>query len=160
MKRAIIISIVLFAVVNTFSQNKENETKKSANHAIPQTNIKVNKEYDKNGNIIKYDSTYTSYYSNIESDSIMNDSIFNDFKKNFNDKYFFSNEPFFNNYFFRDSIMRNDFNDKDFFYKEFRSNMEQMDKLFWDMDSVKNEFFDRQYKSTVPKKPDASKLSL
>ena len=160
MKRVLIISVALLLVAYIFGQKNENANKNSAKHNIPQTNIKVNKEYDKNGNIVKYDSTYTSYYSNMEGDSVLNDSLINNFKSFFNDKYFFSNEPFFNDYFFRDSVIRNDFQNKDFFYKEFRSNMEQMDKLFWDMDSVKNDFFDRQFKSTVPQNPDSKKLSL
>ncbi|MCB4234259.1 hypothetical protein LDL59_01710 [Kaistella anthropi] len=46
----------------------------------PIEDIKVNKEYDENGNLIRYDSTYTYYYSNIEGDEIAADSIFNNFR--------------------------------------------------------------------------------
>ncbi len=41
----------------------------------PKEDIKVNKEYDENGYLIRYDSTYTYYYSNIEGDEIVADSI-------------------------------------------------------------------------------------
>lgn len=112
----------------------------------PKTNIKVNKEYDKNGNLIKYDSTYSYYYSNIEGDTLLRDSIFDQFRTHFNQKYFFSEEPFFHDLFFQDSLLNFDFYKNDFFSKRFHNNMEHMDRLFHEMDSIKNQFFLDQFK--------------
>ena len=42
----------------------------------PQTSIKVDKKYDSKGNLIKYDSTYSYYYSNIKDNKNLEDSIF------------------------------------------------------------------------------------
>jgi len=123
--------------------NKESKSKGTA----PQTNIKVNKEYDKNGNLIRFDSAYSSYYSNIKGDSILKDSIFNNFKSQFNNNYFFSNQPYFKDFFFADSLLKYDFYKKDFFYNRFRQNMERMDSLFRGMDIVKNDYFNKQTNS-------------
>ena len=125
-------------------QTKKSE--KQLNNKSPQSNIVVNKEYDKNGNLIKYDSTYSSYYSDIKKDSVLGDSIYNNFKKQFNHKYSFSNQPFFKNFFFEDSLLKYDFYKKDFFYNRFKRNMERMDSLFRDMDIMKNNYFNKQLK--------------
>jgi hypothetical protein len=71
------------------------------NKECPQTEIKVNKEYDKNGNLVRFDSSYSYYYSNVAGDTVLQDSILNAFKAHFNQHYFFSNEPFFNDFSFR-----------------------------------------------------------
>jgi hypothetical protein len=143
MKR--ILSITLASMMILFScDGQMKSTDKKTKDNLPQTNIKVNKEYDKNGNIVKYDSTYSSYYSNIKTDSILKDSIFNNFKSAFNHNYFFSNQPYFRNFFFADSLLMYDFYKKDFFYNRFRNNMEHMDSLFREMDIMKNDFFNKQ----------------
>jgi hypothetical protein len=124
-----------------------NNNGKQLKDSLPQTNIKVNKEYDKNGNLIKYDSTYSTYYSSVKSNSILKDSIFNNFKNQFNKSYYFSNQPFFKNFFFEDSLLMYDFYKKDFFYNRFKNNMEHMDSLFRGMDKMKNDFFSKQFKN-------------
>jgi hypothetical protein len=135
----LVVSMTLFSCSGQ-TKNKENKVKDN----LPQTNIKVNKEYDKNGNIVKYDSSYSSYYSNIKGDTVLKDSIFRDFKNQFNQSYFFSSKPYFKNFFFEDSLLKYDFYKKDFFYNRFRQNMERMDSLFRGMDIMKNDFFNNQ----------------
>src|SRR5512133_2843935 len=145
MKR--ILSITLAFILILFSCNgQEKNGDRKTKENLPQTNIKVNKEYDKNGNIIKYDSTYSSYYSNIRNDSVLKDSIFKNFTNKFNENYFFSNQPYFKNFFFADSLLMYDFYKKDFFYNRFKNNMERMDSLFRGMDLMKNDFFNKQAK--------------
>lgn len=124
--------------------NKENAVG-SSDTIKPHTDIKVNKEYDEYGNLVRYDSSYSYYYSNIESDTLLGDSIVKDFRNYFNKRYGFSNEPFFNDYFFEDSLLQYDFYKNDFFSNRFRRNMEYMDRLFWEMDSIKNRFFYKQF---------------
>jgi hypothetical protein len=139
---AIALSLTLVGC-NGQTKEKKNENNSSAN--IPQTNIKVDKQYDDKGNLIKYDSTYSYYYSNIQNDIDLRDSIFNNFQQQFNKKYFFSMDPFFKDFFFQDSLLIYDFYRKDFFLNRFRDNMRRMDSLFWGMDSMKNNFFRRQF---------------
>jgi hypothetical protein len=111
----------------------------------PRPTIKVNKEYDKDGNLIRYDSTYSYYYSNSGKNLLMSDSVFNAFKDHFNQSYFFSNEPYFEQFFFDDSLMMSDFYKDDFFIHRFRNNSTAMDSLFLKMDKFKNEFFEKQF---------------
>jgi hypothetical protein len=150
MKRMYLIAVaMLIGVVGCNGQTKhEGDSKESSNN--PQTNIKVNKEYDKNGNIVRYDSTYSYYYSNVRNNRNMMDSIFNNFKSRFNQKYSFSEDPYFNRFFFQDSLLKYDFYKKDFFLNRFKENMRRMDSLFWGMDAFKNDFFRKQFEMPEP----------
>lgn len=135
----IAVTLILSSCNGQGKQIKDNHSSNLKN--APKEDIKVNKEYDEDGNLIKYDSTYTYIYSNIEKDSITEDSIFNNFRKMFDATYPFSNKPNFNNFFFEDSLLKYDFYKKDFFSERFKRNMEQADKIFQEMDSIKNKYF-------------------
>lgn len=152
--KKIMTVITLIALISTGcnGQKKQNIEKKT-DQTMPETSITVNKEYDENGNIIRYDSTYSYYYSNIINNRTLSDSILDEFKRQFNDRYFFSNDPFFNDMFFQDSLMKFDFYKKNFFIDRFRKNWYHMDDLFQQMDSVKNQYFFRQFRDTVIKVP-------
>ncbi len=128
---------------NGQTQQENNDIK--ADTIQPKTDIRVNKEYDENGNLIRYDSSYSSYYSNIKGNTMLGDSIFNNFRNHFNQRYLFSDEAFFENYFFEDSLLHYDFYKNDFFSNRFKRNMEYMDQLFWEMDSIKNKFYYKQF---------------
>ncbi len=144
MIRMVIIAIALSMTIQSCNGQKKEPDTNSKN--LPQTNIKVNKEFDKNGNIVKYDSTYSSYYSNIKGDTVLRDSIFGNFKTHFNQKYFFSTQPYFNDFFFEDTLLGYDFYKKDFFYNRFRNNTRYMNNLFHEMDSIKNSYYNKQFK--------------
>lgn len=146
MKKIVIISFLVSMIFTACNGQKKEGTVEEEKKAQPATNIIVNKEYDEDGNIIKYDSTYSYYYSNIEHNEFAGDSIMKLFKERFNNRYFFSEDPFFNKLFFQDSLMQFDFYKKDFFRNRFLDNWEHMDQLFHEMDSIKNNFFRYQYK--------------
>lgn len=140
MKQIFMVAVAVFlGYLNCNGQIAENGT--TTDKKGPKTNIKVNKEYDEQGNLIRYDSTYSYSYSNMDNDSIPADSIFNMFRDHFNHQFGFSEDPFFKDFFFQDSLMKDDFFNDDFFMKRFKQNMEQMDNLFQEMDSVKNDFY-------------------
>lgn len=111
----------------------------------PQTDIKVNKEYDEEGNLIRYDSVYSSYFSNIEGDPKRADSIMSEFRKHFNTQFPLSMNPFFDDMFFTDSLMQYDFYKDDFFHNRWEDNWRHMDEYFKRMDSIKNQFFGKQF---------------
>jgi len=141
---AIALSVALISC-----NGQTNKDKSAADPTInPQTHIKVEKKYDSKGNLIKFDSTYSYYYSNIKDKKNLRDSVFNNFKKEFNQKYFFSRNPYFNDFFFQDSLLKYDFYRRDFFLNRFQNNIRMMDSLFWGMDSLKNSFFNKQF--TIP----------
>lgn len=147
MKRTWMLFIAVTLILSSCNGQKkqvENNNLSDAKKA-PTEDIIVNKEFDEDGNLIKYDSTYTYFYSNIENDTIAEDSIFTDFKNMFNIRYPFSYKPYFHDFFFQDSLMKYDFYKKDFFTKRHRQNMEQTEKIFQEMDSIKNQFFNKQF---------------
>lgn len=113
----------------------------------PKINVKVNKQYDKSGKMIKYDSTYSYVYSgksgkNTRAD---NDSIFNQFRSYFNihssDLFDRQNQ----NVFFNDSLFKYDFFNDDYFQKRFELNKDMFSQFFWQMDSLKGSFLKDKY---------------
>jgi len=147
MKRIWILFIAVTLIISSCNGQEQHikNNKLSNGKNAPKEDIKVNKEYDENGNLIKYDSTYTYYYSNIENDTTAEDSIFINFKNLFDLHYPFSHKPYFNDLFFEDSLMKYDFYKEDFFTERFRQNMERSEKIFQEMDSIKNKFFNEQF---------------
>lgn len=143
MSRIILISMVLFMIINTsYSQNNY-----KLNDDNPKVDIKVNKQYDEQGNLIGYDSTYTYSYSTSDGDFVVGDSVFDQFKSFFNHNQIFSNDPFFSNFFFEDSLSNDFFFNDDFFFDRFQKNMQEMDKFFGEMDSIKNSYLKSQLQS-------------
>lgn len=131
MNKTWLLTIVLTLTLSICYGQTEKKVERSAELKNPKTNIKVNKEYDKNGNLIRYDSTYTCFYSNIENNKIIIDSMFNEFRDRFNYKPPLSLNSFFNDFFIQDSIFKENF---------FR-NMERMEKMLRNKnsDSIKKQ---------------------
>lgn len=131
-------------------KNKENKTtvitKNNESPGKPKVDIQVNKTYDNKGNLISYDSTYTSYYSSRKGDRLLMDSLLNEFKPAFSKKFPMINDQYFDNLFFNDSLIYNDFFHEDFFKNRLKLNEKYMNKMMEQMDSVKNEFFRKQSK--------------
>ncbi len=136
---------LIFSGCNEKIKNKNEEKDEMISENLPQENIWVNKEYDEDGNLIRYDSTYTYYFSKAMENKAIADSIFKNFQKMFSESYPFSTKPYFDKLFFQDSLLKYDFYKKDFFYNRFRQNMQLLDKLFFEMDSVKNNYFLKQF---------------
>ena len=143
--RLFIITFVLILYGCNKPNNQVEDKESTNNKNAPIEDIIVNREYDEDGNIIKYDSTYSSFYSNIEGNQQAGDSILKNFKSLFEEKYPFSYNPAFQDFFYRDSLMMYDFYKKDFFSNRFNQNKEWTEKLFQDMDSIKNKFFNEQF---------------
>jgi hypothetical protein len=107
----------------------------------PKVDIKVNRHFDEKGNVIGFDSTYTSYYSSVQGDTIKMDSMFSDFNSYFNKQHRSLFNDHFNNLFFNDSLMYPDFFHKDFFSQRYKLNDRYFRDMMTEMDSVKNRFY-------------------
>lgn len=107
----------------------------------PRAEVQVNKEYDANGNLIAYDSTYSSYYNSHNADRARMDSLFRDFRPRFDKQFPFMNDPGFNDLFFRDSLLYPDFFHNDFFRRRLDMNAMWMEHMLARMDSMKNDYF-------------------
>lgn len=146
MKQLLIFVIALSILLTGCNKNRNTATPEDN---VPDTSsiVKVDKEYDKDGNIVSYDSAYSYYFSNIKGKTLIGDSIFNLFQNRLYQKYpFFRQQYFFNDLFFQDSLLKYDFYKKDFFSNRFKNNRRKMDSLFLQMDILKNNFFQHQFK--------------
>lgn len=145
-------------LLSCHGQTEANKTKKGNKNTQvtadlknqPQVTIKVNKQYDENGNLIGEDSTYVWTYTNMNGDSltIPADSVWNRFQPFFNEQI-----PSLFSQHFKDR-MKNDSNffpgffKGDFFMHQWENDAFDMNKMFHRMDSLKNWFF----KENFPKK--------
>jgi len=117
--------------------------------AKPKVNIKVNRHYDEHGNVVGFDSTYTSFYSNMSGDTLGMDTLMKGF-----DRYFDFHHPSifqreFSPLFFTDSLRYPDFFHDDFFMKRYELNDPYMRDMMQRMDSIKNRYFHER--SQLPK---------
>ena len=96
MKRFIIF-FILFCGLNSINQAQDKDIKKIQ----PKEDIKVNREFDEQGNLIRFDSTYTYNWSN--DSTFVNSILPKDFDRFFDDHFnFFNDSSFIGNSFFED----------------------------------------------------------
>lgn len=129
MKTLMLISaLVTSACFSTFAQHPLKPIE-------PKTDIKVEKEFDENGNLIRYDSTYSSFYNYSSTNMKALDSLMNRFKSNIWSP-FSSDFPSLNGF---GNHLFHDFND--LFGNEFFNLHESMQKEFERMDSLRKWFY-------------------
>jgi hypothetical protein len=117
----------------------------------PLTNIKVNKEYDSHGNLIRYDSISSWSYSSNGENVAVNDSMLNELKSHFDQGSFLSLDDFFDEIMPQDSASGRGSDLNSLFNSQFRQHREQMNKLFSEMDSMESSFLKNK------KRPDSIK---
>jgi hypothetical protein len=147
-KISLFILLAITTAHCTGQEQKSTKKKQTApkNGDAPVTQIEVNKEYDEQGNLIRYDSTYSYYYSNIDNNTNAEDSVLQAFRERFEQSYPFAGDPYFEHLFFQDTLLLYDFYKNDFFLERFRRNSQKMEMLFRQMDSLKNSFYSKQFK--------------
>ena len=139
----LLVVLVFTGMFSCHSQDLKTDKKLQGKNK-PQEKVTVNRKYDENGNLIEFDSTYTSYYSNFKGDTLLTDSILKDFNTYFN--YHFSDMTS-NNFMLMDSTFMHKFFHDDFFEQKFLLQDDHMLKMMQEMDSIKNEFFKMQMQS-------------
>jgi hypothetical protein len=118
----------------------------------PKVNIQVNRRYDEKGNVIGFDSTYTSFYSNVQGDTTSMNSMMRGFDTYFADKHPLFLQREFSPLFFTDSLRYPDFFHKDFFMKRYELNDMYMRDMMQRMDSIKNQYFEKESKDQENRK--------
>ncbi|MBN1185908.1 MAG: hypothetical protein JXB49_26745 [Bacteroidales bacterium] len=140
-----------------YTEAQEFKETDSLLYNVPQEKIEVNKEIDENGNIIRYDSSYSwSYYGNSYS-SLNLDSLLGGIMFQFPDDEFFGMEPFGND-FFRNLPFSNDTSSQFFdpFEYEFGSlqkMMEQHQRMLEEIFKNMPGFDDPEYEEMIPVVP-------
>jgi len=136
MRTTILILMICTLFLSCNSQGLK--TKNSGKHK-PHEKVTVTKKYNENGDLIELDSVYTSYYSNIEGDTILTDSVFSQFSDFFNSNL---NSMYSDGFFSVDSMLMPGFFHGDFFENQFLEHNIQMHEMLRQMDSLKNSFFE------------------
>ena len=115
----------------------QNETKKSKplKPNEPKTSIRVNKEYDKQGNLIRYDSVAVYSYSRCVPAGMAGKDSFMESFFNRSDSLFKTRPPQFDDFF------KNEFFKGEFF------NFSQIDSIMNRLDSLHNSFLQNHFKS-------------
>ncbi len=137
MKRIWLIAIAFISILSICNGQTQKKDVRPVRQNEPKTSIKVNKEYDKQGNLIRYDSTAVYSFSNINGNN--NDFIESFFRRS--DSLFNARSPFFDELFNKDTLFRNEF-----------FNMGSMESIMNKMDSIHNAFFKRQLPLKASKK--------
>jgi hypothetical protein len=133
--------IVFFFLLSASSFAQKDTSKEKNEKAMPEESIQVNKEYDENGNLIRFDSIRALYYSSINVvDEEVADSLMVKIKKMMKEDNLRKNS-FFDNLFSGDSLLKSEFKKDDFFNNFYKENIDGMGGFFKKMDTLKNNFF-------------------
>jgi hypothetical protein len=159
--KIILTVLILFVSYAGFSQSQNNKNN-------PKKDIKVNRKYDKNGNLIRYDSTYVYTWSSDSLHQFMPDSTFfnsdkiramqkqlmesmKHFHKNDSVQKSPFDDPFFSDDFFQHDFMPKDFGNDQFFEDIFRmmKQRRELQKEYWEKfhhntDSIRKRLWERQ----------------
>ena len=128
-------------------KNKDNKPAVTEKAVKPKVDIKVNKVFDKNGNLVKYDSTYVWTYSNINGDSVTvnADTVLSEFRPFFDEQFPDINMPGVDDFLYSDSSFYQNFFMHDYFFDRWQHSQKESERIFREMDSLKNMFFQRNY---------------
>lgn len=143
MKKMIFIAGFLLVSVITYAQNKSDNVKytKPGN---PKVHYNVHKVYDKNGNLISYDSTYSwSYHHGSMGKSIDVDSVMRKFMPYFRQNFPNADTKSMRQHFLGspDSAMILDFFNNKNFFDQWQGQLFNFQQQIKEMDSLRNRFF-------------------
>ncbi|RKS45076.1 hypothetical protein BC962_2751 [Gillisia mitskevichiae] len=154
--------LILLFVLTTLSCNAQEKEKKEQNKdqklssAQPEEKWDVKKEYDEEGNLIRYDSVYSWKYSTIEGDSISQnlDSIMDNFRRYFEVKAPYKWENYFSYFPKNDSLFMNDFFADDYFLRNWRRQNLELEEFIRQIDSSRNSFLRKNHPGLMKSKID------
>lgn len=157
MKNLIVLFLIpLFAFAcNGQIRNTEDKTESISSDSIqPKTEFKVNKVYDENGNLIRYDSTYFWSYTNSFGDSVYLDidSVMSEFRPFMNKRLPGFYPQFNQDHFLVDSTFYQDFMNPHYYFDRWNRDLEMMNEMMQRMDSLKSQFFFDYYPDINQKK--------
>ncbi|MCF7567225.1 hypothetical protein L3X37_02445 [Sabulilitoribacter arenilitoris] len=160
MQKYILLFMIGLLSVSCNSQNnnvKDTETKESDEKIVkePKGTWKVDKEFDENGNLIRYDSIYSwssdNKYNNLSLSE--RDSLMQSFKSRFFTNFSGFENQGFEDVFSKDSLFSKHFFNDDFFRSNFGSELMDIDKIRQQMIARQKKFLEK-YQSEFIKPED------
>ncbi len=162
-KYMILLMATLFGVScnSQVNKNKEKEdSNKDVITEVPKGSWKVNREYDEEGNLIRYDSIYTwssghelDKLAGFDRDSVLK-SMQSKFYRNFS-QFDFDKEGF-GDMFAEDSILMKRYFNDDFFENDFGKDFMDIDKMHERMEAMQKRFLERYQPLLKPKNEENS----
>jgi len=143
MKKIILTVAFSLLSVFAFAQNKS-ENKEYSKPGNPKVHYNVHKVYDKNGNLISYDSTYSwSYHKGSMGKTIDVDSVMRKFLPYFRQNFPNAEMKSMRQHFLSmpDSAMILDFFNNKNFFDQWQDQLFDFQQQIREMDSLRNQFF-------------------
>ena len=160
MKKYVLLGLVGFLSIGCNGQKNEtnNTESKVAKKEIveqPKGSWQVNKEFDEDGNLIRFDSIYSwSSYTKLDNLSLSKrDSLMQSFKSKFFTDFSVFEDQGFDAVFSRDSLFSKHFFNDDFFKSDFGKDFMNLDKVRQEMMSRQKKFLEK-YQSEFIKPED------
>ena len=161
MKKYILFLMVVLLSVSCNSQQKETNKEtakenKEAKAEQPKGSWKVDKEFDENGNLIRYDSIY-SWSSDGKFDQITSldkDSLLESFKRKFFTNFSNFENKGFEDIFAQDSLFTKRFFGDDFFKSDFGKDFMDIDKITQQMIERQKKFLEKYQSEFIKPKED------
>ena len=158
MKKIVILSMaaILNLSCNAQENKKENNLQKDKDSITqvepPKGTWKVDKEFDENGNLIRYDSIYSwSSTDNLDELAQRNpDSLLQSFRSKFYRNFSHIDNQRFGDLFSDDSLFTKRFFDNDFFDSDFGEDFMDIDRIRKRMETMQQRFLER-YQSEFEK---------
>lgn len=158
MKKIVILSMAAILNLNCNAQdNKKEANLQKEKDSIAQTEPlkgtwKVDKEFDEDGNLIRYDSIY-SWSSTDDHDELAQknpDSLLQSFQSKFYRNFSKIDDQRFGSLFSDDSLFTKHFFDDDFFESQFGEDFMDIDRIRKRMETMQQQFLER-YQSEFEK---------
>lgn len=146
------ILLLVLAFLSTSCSGQKNETKQSDIKETekniveqPKGSWKVDKEFDENGNLIRYDSIYSwSSTSKLDNLSLMDrDSLMQSFKSRFYTNFSGFENQGFEDVFSEDSLFSKRFFNDDFFGSNFGKDFMNIDEITQQMIARQKKFLEK-----------------
>lgn len=167
MKRCKTIGILLMAtLLSSGCNSQENKSKKEANPKeveteTPKGSWKVNREFDKDGNLVRYDSIYSwsssrtmNELATLDRDSILK-SMKSKFYNNFS-QFDFEKEGF-GDMFEEDSLFTKHLFNDEFFENQFGQDFMDLNQMHERMQAMQKQFLEQYQPMIEPKKEESEK---
>ncbi|PWK19892.1 hypothetical protein [Xanthomarina spongicola] len=133
--------------------NNNSKAHQERNENQPQGIWRVEKEFDKDGNLIRIDSIYSWSYSSSskynELNDIEKDSLLEEFKSRFFKQYSHLKNDGFGNLFNLDSIYSKNYFNDDFFKSDFGNEFMNLDKITQQMIDRQKAFLEKYQPKTI-----------
>lgn len=155
---SVLLAFMITVACNSQTKQKDSKAKtvnvEKTEGVNPKIKTRVNKQYDSKGNLVKFDSTYSYFYTSKGNDSakVGLDTLVKEFKSYYSTHMTSGIYRHFDDIFLTDSLFKYDFLNDDYFRKRFELNMAKMNDMFQQMDSLKT-----QYLRTVQSKKTTEK---